>query len=287
MHILKHILIHSLEDNISIIPFLFITYCIMEYLEHLMEEKAEAVVRYSGKMGPLWGGLLGLIPQCGFSAAAASFFSGGVITLGTMLAIFWSTSDEMLPILISAAVPFGIIVKILATKVTVAVLAGFLVDLLMKKFGKTGQKRIHDLCEQENCHCEEKHSMWKSALLHTVKVWGFIFLVSLLLNLVLELGGEAALEQFVMNHSVLAVVLTGLVGLVPNCASSVIITQLYIKELITAGAMMAGLLVGAGVGVLVLFRTNRPAWQNVKIVGLMYAVGIVAGFIIDLCNITF
>lgn len=287
MHILKHSLIHSLEDNIGLIPFLFLTYFIMEYLEQVMEKKAEAAVRYSGKMGPLWGGLLGLIPQCGFSAAAASFFSGGVITLGTLLAIFWSTSDEMLPILISATVPFGTIMKILATKVTIAVLAGFAVDLVLKKFGKTAPKHIHDLCEQAHCHCEEKHAMWKSALLHTVKVWGFLFLVSLLLNLALELGGEAVLERFAMNNSVLAVVLTGLVGLVPNCASSVIITQLYVNELISAGAMMAGLLVGAGVGVLVLFRTNRPILQNVKILGLLYAVGIAAGCIIDLCGVTF
>jgi hypothetical protein len=129
--------------------------------------------------------------------------------------------------------------------------------------------------------------VWKSALLHTVKVWSFIFLVSLLLNLVLELGGESALEQFAANNSILAVILTGLVGLVPNCASSVMITQLYIKELISAGAMMAGLLVGAGVGVLVLFRTNRPVWQNVKIVGILYAVGIAAGFLMDLLHITF
>ena len=284
MHTLTHSFIHALKDNISVLPFLFITYCVMEYLEHLMEEKSEGAVRYAGKMGPLLGGLLGIIPQCGFSAAAASFYSGGVITLGTMLAIFWSTSDEMLPILISAAVPFGTIVKILGVKVLVAVVAGFLVDLLHRN---GTQKHIHDLCEQENCHCEEAPSIWKSALVHTAKVWGFIFLVSLLLNLVLELGGEAVLEQFAANHSVLAVILTGLVGLVPNCASSVVITQLYLSGLISTGAMMAGLLVGAGVGVLVLLRTNRPMKQNVKIVGLLYAVGVAAGFLMDLLKLTF
>lgn len=289
MHTLKHILIHALEDNIRILPFLFITYCIMEYLEHLMAEKSEGAVRYSGKMGPLLGGLLGILPQCGFSAAAASFYSGGVITLGTMLAIFWSTSDEMLPILISEAVPVGTIAKIVATKVVIAVFGGFVVDFVLQKLRKADgvQKHIHDLCEQEHCHCEEEHSIWKSALLHTIKVWGFIFLVSVLLNLVLELGGEAALEQFATHHSILAVILTGLVGLVPNCASSVIITQLYVKELISTGAMMAGLLVGAGVGVLVLFRTNRPVQQNLKIVGLLYAVGVVSGFLMDLLHIAF
>ncbi len=289
IHTLKHIFIHALKDNISIIPFLFITYCIMEYLEHLVSEKSEGVVRYSGKLGPLLGGVLGVIPQCGFSAAAASFYSGGVITLGTMLAIFLSTSDEMLPILISSAIPAVTIIKILGIKVFVAVLCGFIIDVIFRKFGKSffQSKHIHDLCEQEHCHCEEKHSVWKSALLHTVKVFGFILAVSILLNLVLEYAGGSWLEQFVTNDSVLTVLLTGIVGLVPNCASSIMITQLYLKNFISAGAMMAGLLVGAGVGVLVLFRTNRPMKQNVKIVGLLYTIGIVVGILIDLCKITF
>ena len=289
MHMLKHILLHALEDNISLIPFLFITYCIMEYLEKLIEEKSESAVRFSGKMGPLFGGLLGIIPQCGFSAAAASFYSGGVVTIGTMLAIFLSTSDEMLPILISKAVPFGTIAKILASKALIAMVAGFSVDFLLRRFGKANwvQKHIHDLCEQENCHCEGAHSVWKSALIHTIKVFGFIFIVSVLLNLALECGGEAMLEQIAANNSIFAVLLVGLVGLVPNCAASIIITQLYLQSFISAGAMMAGLLVGAGVGILILFRTNRPITQNVKIVGMLYGIGVVAGFVIDLLNITF
>ena len=287
--ILRHIVVHALKDNLSIIPLLFITYCIMEYMEQFMTAKAEGAVRYSGKMGPLWGGILGIIPQCGFSAAAASFYSGGVITLGTMLAIFWSTSDEMLPVLISAEVSAGTIVRILGAKVLIAVLCGFAVDFAIRTFGKgrMPSKYIHDLCEQDHCHCEEEHSVWKSAMIHTVKVFGFIFSISLLLNLVLECGGEDVLERFAANKSILAVILTGIVGLVPNCASSVIITQLYLKGLISAGAMMGGLLVGAGVGVLVLFRTNRPMKQNVGIVGVLYTVGVVAGFLIDLLGMTF
>lgn len=290
LHTLEHVLVHAIEDNLRIIPFLFVTYCIMEYMEHAMAEKTEGAVKYSGKMGPLFGGILGIIPQCGFSAAAASFYSGGVITLGTLLAIFLSTSDEMLPILISDAVPVVTIVKILGVKAMIGVVAGFLVDFALKKIGKghVVQKHIHDLCEQEHCHCEEEESsVWKSALIHTVKVFGFIFIVSVLLNLVMECGGEDALEWFANNNSILAAILTGLVGLVPNCAASVIITQLYLKQLISAGAMMAGLLVGAGVGVLVLFRTNRPAKQNVKITGLLYAIGVTAGLLIDLIGITF
>lgn len=285
----KHILLHALEDNISLIPFLFVTYCIMEYLEQFMSEKSEGIVRYSGKVGPLMGGLLGVIPQCGFSAAAASFYSGGVITIGTMLAIFLSTSDEMLPIFLSAAVPAATIVKILAAKVLIAVIGGFSVDFILSKIGKEGwvQKHIHDLCQQENCHCEEAPSIWRSALVHTVKVFSFIFIVSVLLNLILECGGESLLEQLASNNSVLAILLTALVGLVPNCAASVIITQLYLHAFLSAGAMMAGLLVSAGVGVLVLFRTNRQPVQNIKIVAILYGIGILSGYLIDLLGITF
>ena len=290
LHILEHVVEHAIEDNIKILPFLFLTYCVMESMEHAVSARAKGVVKYSGSMGPVFGGLLGIIPQCGFSAAAASFYSGGVITLGTLLAIFLSTSDEMLPILISQTVSGGTILRILGCKALIGIIAGFCVDFGLKKIGKghVVQKHIHDLCEHDHCHCEEEHaSVWKSALVHTIKVFVFIFAVSVLLNLVLECGGEGALEWFANNNSVLAAILTGLVGLVPNCASSVIITQLYLKGLISGGAMMSGLLVGAGVGVLVLFRTNRPMKQNVKIVGLLYAIGVAAGLLIDLIGLTF
>ena len=290
LHTLEHVVVHAIEDNLSIIPFLFITYCIMESMEHAVSTKTEGMVKYSGKMGPLFGGLLGVIPQCGFSAAAASFYSGGVITLGTLLAIFLSTSDEMLPILISETVPVLTIVKMLGLKALVGVVAGFLVDFSLKRIGKghVVQKHIHDLCEQDHCHCEEEESsIWKSALVHTIKVFGFIFVFSAILNLVLECGGEDGLEWLANNHSFLAAIVTGMAGLVPNCAASVIITQLYLKQLISAGAMMAGLMVGAGVGVLVLFKTNRPWKQNVKIVGLLYAIGVTAGLLMDLVGITF
>lgn len=287
--ILEHIVIHALEDNISTLPLLFLTYCIMEYIEQFMTKTSEGAMRYSGKMGPLWGGFLGMIPQCGFSAAAASFYSGGVITTGTILAVFLSTSDEMLPILISAAVPIGTIGKILTVKVLVAVTGGFAVDLALRNFGKAhmAPKQIHDVCEQDHCHCAEEHSVWKSALVHTGKVFGFIFAVSVLLNFLLECGGDAVLERFASDNSALAVILAGVVGLVPNCASSVIITQLYLGGVISAGAMMAGLLVGAGIGVLVLFRTNRPMKQNAVVVSLLYTIGIVAGFVIDVFGIAF
>lgn len=290
LHTLEHVFLHALKDNLGILPFLFVTYCIMEAMEHAMSEKTEQGVKKAGKMGPLFGGMVGLVPQCGFSAAAASFYSGGVITLGTLLAIFLSTSDEMLPILISETVPAVTIVKILGTKALIGVAAGFAIDFLLKRIGKGNvvKKHIHDLCEQEHCHCEEEEaSIWKSALVHTVKVFLFIFIISILMNLVLEFGGEEALRWLASNHSVLAAILTGMVGLVPNCAASVIITQLYLNQFISTGAMMSGLLVSAGIGVLVLFRTNRPVQQNVKITALLYGIGVASGLLIDLMGITF
>ena len=181
-HTLEHVFVHAIKDNLSLIPFLFITYCIMEAMEHAVSSKTEGAVKYSGKMGPLFGGILGVIPQCGFSAAAASFYSGGVITLGTLLAIFLSTSDEMLPILISETVPMLTIGKILGLKALVGVAAGFLVDYGLKRIGKghVVQKHIHDLCEQEHCHCEEEESsVWKSALVHTMKVLDLFFFFQL------------------------------------------------------------------------------------------------------------
>lgn len=289
-HTLEHVVLHAIEDHVGIIPFLFVTYCIMESMEHAVAGKTRTVMKYSGKLGPLLGGIFGMLPQCGFSAAAASFYSGGVITLGTLLAIFLSTSDEMLPILISETVPVLTIVNILSAKVLIGIAAGFLVDASLKRIGKghVVQKHIHDLCEHEHCHCEgEQASVWRSALVHTVKVFGFLLLVSVLLNVVLEFGGEEVLERLANNPSYLAAIVTGLVGLVPSCASSVIITQLYLKKLISAGAMMAGLLVGAGVGLLVLYRTNRPLKQNVKITALLYAIGVAAGLLIDLTGMTF
>ena len=284
MEQIKHVVLHAIKDNLLVLPFLFVTYCIMEYLEKLVAEKSGGAM--SGKTGPLWGGILGLIPQCGFSAAAAGFYAGGVISLGTMLAIFLSTSDEMLPILISAAVPATTILKILAVKLLVAVAGGFAVDAVLRKL-PAKEKHIHDLCEQDGCHCHEKHSLFKSAFLHAIKVFGFILLVSVALGFVLEFGGEAVLERLATSYAVVAVLLVAIVGLVPNCAASVLITQLYLKHFISPGAMMAGLLVSAGVGVLVLFKANRPIRQNIAIVGVLYGIGIVAGFAIDLLKITF
>ncbi len=240
----------------------------------------------AGKLGPMIGGILGLVPQCGFSAAASSLYAGRVITLGTLLAVYLSTSDEMLPILISEGAPAGVILRILMTKLSISVFTGLLLDFVFRKKMVISREKIHELCEREHCHCEscgQGHSfagILRSALSHTLQILFFILLVSLGLNLVLHFVGEDALANLILNRRVLGPVLAALVGLIPNCAGSVLITQLYLQGAMGIGAAMAGLLTGSGVGLLVLFRLNRDWKENLKILGILYGVGVLAGIII-------
>ena len=277
------IILDSFIDSIRLLPFLFVTYLLMEYLEHKAGGKMEAVVRGAGKGGPVIGGILGIFPQCGFSAAASNLYAGRIITTGTLLAIFLSTSDEMLPIMISENVGAAMIVKVLAVKVIVAITAGFAIDLIFRKNKKNMQ--IEHLCEQHHCHCE--NGIWKSALHHTVEIFLYILLISLVLNLVIAWVGEDVLGNIILNRPVIGTLIAGLVGLIPNCAASVIITQLYLNGVLGAGAMIAGLLSGSGVGLLVLLRVNDDRRENLRLVGLLYAVGVVAGIVVEILGITF
>lgn len=282
MEVIIHVLEHSLEETVRLLPFLFLTYLAMEYLEHKAGDKTVAILKRSGKFGPILGGVLGIFPQCGFSAAASNLYAGRVITLGTLLAVYLSTSDEMLPVLISARADAGLIGNILFVKILVGVIAGMLVDLGMK-IGKkdTGdRKHIHDMCEHAHCHCEEKSILY-SALIHSLQIAVFIFLVSLALNTAIEcLGVENLMEGALSNPSG-SIFLAALVGLIPNCASSVAITQLYLEGVLSAGAMYAGLLSCAGVGVLVLFRSNHRMKENVTILGMLYGISVIAGLIME------
>lgn len=281
------ILLDSLLDSVKLLPFLFLTYLFMEFLEHRAGSAASDRIRTAGKSGPLWGGFLGVIPQCGFSTAASSLFAGRVITIGTLLAVYLSTSDEMLPIMISNAVPVGSILKILAVKAAIGIITGFLIDffyLSVMKKQKT-EVNVHKICENEHCHCER--GIVKSALMHTVRIFVYVFLISLLLNGMIEAVGEDTLSNLFMNIPVFGEMISALVGLIPNCASSVVITQLYLDQIIGAGAMMSGLLVNAGVGLLVLFRLNRDKKQNAIIVGILYISGVVWGILLELAGIVF
>lgn len=281
------IILDSFLDSVKLLPFLFLTYLLMETLEHKTGSAARNRIKSAGKMGPLWGGLLGVIPQCGFSTAASSLFSGRVITIGTLLAVYLSTSDEMLPIMISKAVPAATILKILGVKVCIAVLSGFFVEYLYVKVLKKQEKEmdVHGLCEEERCNCE--HGIVRSALVHTVKIFVYILLFCLVLNTVIGLIGRETLAEVFTGVPVVGEMISALVGLIPNCASSVIITQLYLDEIISAGAMMAGLLVNAGVGILVLFRLNHDKKQNMGIVAALYGLGVFWGLVIELIGLVF
>ncbi len=274
------VILDTLLDTLKLLPFLFLTYLAMEYLEQRTANKTENFIKKAGRFGPFIGSLAGAVPQCGLSAAATNLYAGKVISMGTLIAIYLSTSDEMLPILISEQAPILTIISILIAKVIIGCIAGVIVDLLLFK-KKTVKMHIHELCEQEHCHCEEG-SILKSALIHTGQITAFIVVISFALNTALFFLGEDVLGGFIMNKPVIGPVLAGIIGLIPNCAASVVITKLFLEGLISVGSMMSGLLVGAGVGLLVLFRVNKHRKENFTIVGLLYAFGAFTGIIIDL-----
>ena len=287
--VLRDVLADAVIDTVKLIPFLFLTYLLMEWLEEKTGEKAVSMIRRNGRWGPVIGAALGVVPQCGFSAAAASLYSGGLITVGTLLAIFLSTSDEMLPIMISEAVSPLIIGKILLTKIVLGLLFGIGIDTLNKfrhRWKKDKEKHIHDLCEQDHCHCEEGN-VFLSALRHTIQIVIFILIFTFVIGLLIELVGEDAIGTFLTSRPVTGVLLSALIGLIPNCGASVTITELYLRGILSPSQMTAGLLVGAGVGLMVLFRTNRRLVENLKITGILYLAGVLGGWIIELTGIVF
>ena len=276
-------------DALKLLPFLFITYLIMEYIEHKTGDKTKNIIKKSGKWGPVFGAILGIFPQCGFSAAAANLYAGRVITLGTLIAIFLSTSDEMLPILISEAAPIDVILKILATKLVIGIIAGVIIDFIGQAFRKKKERQkkeetveeIGHICEHEHCHCE-KEGIFKSSIKHTLNIFVFIIIISLVMNIAIYFIGEENISNLILNMPVVGPLIAGLVGLIPNCASSVILTQLYLQNIISVGSMIGGLLVGSGIGILVLFRVNENFKENIKIVTILYLIGVLSGIIIDL-----
>lgn len=289
MHIAGHVLGHSVADTLYIIPFLFVTYLAMEWLEHKTGGRAQAAIQRAGAAGPVVGAVVGAVPQCGFSAAAATLWAGRVITLGTLFAVFLSTSDEMLPIFLAEQVPFDVILKIIGAKIIIGMVMGFIVDAALRIARRIDAPlHIHELCERDHCHCHDgEGGILKSALKHTLQVTVFIFVITIVLNGVLEVVGEDALGEFLGANPALSVFGSALVGLVPNCAASVVIAQLYVSGVLGSGAMLAGLLVSAGVGLLVLVRTNRHWKQNVAIIVGLYAMGVFWGLIANALGIVF
>ena len=288
----------TLIDAVKLLPFLFITYLILEYIEHKMGHKTKSAIKKSGKWGPIIGSILGVFPQCGFSVSATNLYAGRVITLGTLIAVYLSTSDEMLPIFISEAVSPIIILKILGIKLIIGMIAGVIIDLFVHLIIKNKNKKIVQqneeyseeneighMCEEEHCHCNES-GILKSAIHHTLSILVFIVLITFIINIVVHFVGEDTIAGWILNKPVIGPVIASLIGLIPNCAASVIITNMYLENVISLGSMISGLLTGAGVGLAVLFKTNNRIKENMSIIILLYAIGVISGIMIDLIGIT-
>lgn len=283
MELLQTIILDTAIDTVKLVPFLFLAYLAMEYLETKAGEKTVSMLLHTGKKGPVIGGLLGVVPQCGFSAAASNLYSGGVITVGTLIAVFLSTSDEMLPIFLSEKVSPKTILLILGGKILIGITAGILVDMIVRICNR-GQQRglhIHEMCERDHCHCEEG-SIFLSAATHSLQITAFIFIISLILNGIVARIGMESLVRTISSFPVASILITGLIGLIPNCAASVTITSLYLDSVLSLGSMFAGLLSCAGIGLLVLFRSNKHPKNNLMILGALYGISIFSGMIIDL-----
>lgn len=316
MDLIVDVLADSVIDTLKLIPFLLVTYLAMEALEHFASNKVREAVERAGTAGPAVGALLGALPQCGFSAMAATLFSGRVVTAGTLVAVILSTSDEMIPVFVAHQEPASRMLSIIAIKVVLGIAAGLLLDLVLRLLHRDGDghAHIHELCEREHCHCEEAdeldedgcqedrdvhddhhdhhehahhhghshshHGAWgivRSACVHTIQVTAFIFLISLLFGLIIEGLGVDSIRSTLAYHPVRATFIAALVGLIPNCGASVAIAELFLDGTLATGPMLAGLLSSGGVGLLVLWRTNANARQNVYVTLLVYGVAVLAG----------
>lgn len=316
LELIPHLLEHAFEDTIYLVPFLLVTYFLLEALEHKAGNRTEELVQKAGKLGPAVAAVLGAIPQCGFSAAGAALFSSRAITLGTLFAVLLSTSDEMLPLFIAEQVDWHVMAGIVGVKVAIGMIMGFAIDGVLRfrlhlAQTKATQEHNHeharfcnckhehaedhafgpDHCHNPSCHCASAHTGWTeiavSAVKHTLEVSIIVFLISLALVAVMEVAGEEAVATFLASNPGLAIFGSALVGLIPNCGASVVITQLYLDGMLGTGAMLSGLLVSAGVGILVLFGENRRIRQNVAIFTGLYATGVAWGLLFQALGITF
>lgn len=278
-------ILDAIIDSLKLLPFLFITYLLMELLENKASEKSLKVIKKSGKFGPILGSLLGIVPQCGFSAAAASLYAGKIISIGSLIAIFLSTSDEMLPILISSAAPISLIIKILLIKLIIGIVFGVIIDIIFTKKNniniENDKTHIHDICEDEHCHCNED-GILRSSIKHTLHIFIYVFIIVLAITILINIIGENSIANIMTKTNILGPFVSSLIGIIPNCASSVIITQLYLKDMITFGSLIAGLLMNSGIGMLILFRLNKNKKENFLILLILFVISIISGIIIDL-----
>ena len=277
----SEIFLQGFLETLKLIPFLFLTYLLMEFIEHRASDKANKFMNKAGKFGPAVGGAIGIVPQCGFSAAASNLYAGRVITLGTLVAVFLSASDEMLPVMLSGQVNIGSVLLILLYKAAAAILVGFAIDLAMRLMHiKADEINIDEICDNDNCHCER--GIWYSALHHTLTISAFVLIMSISLNALIFFIGEENLGAIMYGKPFVSHLIAAVFGLIPNCAASVALATLCKEGLITVGTMLAGLFSGAGVGLAVLFRVNKKMKENLVIVSILVVSGVVFGLIGDL-----
>lgn len=274
----REVLAETGIDCLKILPFLFLCYLLIELFERKAGEKSADIMVKAHKLGPVIGPFLGVIPQCGFSAIASEFYVHRVITLGTLIAIYLSTSDEMLPVLIAGGADAGTILKILGIKVIFALAAGCIIDIVMrnKQVITGGHCNVHD---------EDKGSFILDVIKHTLEVAVFIFLITLAVNVLIFFTGAENMSGTVLSKPVIGEILCALIGLIPNCAGSVILTQFFLKGMIGLGPLIAGLLTGAGIGPLMLIRTNSNQKENIRIIGLLSVIGIAVGILLTVFKI--
>ena len=283
------VIIDTLIDSLKLLPFLFISYLLIEFIEHKSSKSLEKILKNSGKFGPVIGSILGLVPQCGFSVTAANLYAGRVITLGTLITVFLSTSDEAIPVLLSHPDSAPQIFKLLAFKLLIGILAGIIIDFIfrkkhnLKKDIEEVHEHMHNMCS--HCDCNHDHGILRPTLKHTINIFIFIFIVAFILNTVIYFIGQEKLSTLLMSGTIFQPLIAGLIGLIPNCASSVLLTELYIAGNISFASVIAGLCTGAGIGMVVLFKVNHDFKQNLKILGTIYAIGSISGIIIGLIGI--
>lgn len=266
-------IVDALLDTIKVIPFLLLAFFIIELIEHKLD--SQKIIKFSNKKGPILGSLLGIIPQCGFSTLATNLYITRIISLGTLISIYLSCSDETLLILISEKANLNLIIGIIAIKILIGFICGFIIDLLIKPQTHGN----YHICENEHCHCEKSYI--KSSIYHTLKISSFIFIINIILNSIFEFGLENYLTNLFLNNKIAGPLLCSLIGLIPNCASSVILTKLYLVNSITFGSLMAGLLTNSGLGLLILYKSNKNLKENIFITLLVYLIGITFGLLIN------
>lgn len=279
---MKEVILDTIVDSLKLIPFLLVAFLIIELLEHKLNNKTKNIITKSKKIGPIIGSLLGVIPQCGFSVMATNLYITRIITLGTLISIYLSTSDEMLIIMISEKVEISLILKILLIKIFFGIVYGLIIDKIINK-KKKEKETNYELCDEEHCDCN--HSILLSAIKHTLHITLFIFIITLIINTIFTLLGDNYLSKILLNNSILSPFITSLIGLIPNCAASVILTELYLNSTISLGALIGGLLTSSGSSLLVLIKNNKNQKENLSIILLLYALGVLSGIIIELISL--